>query len=189
MTWDEWIDVVKLMRANWPHAELPEISIRKWHGDLEDLPADQVLAGMETLYRDGRQFPPTGGEIRSRVLELADQNAADWSAGYALAAELRPDLSWLTYPDKTMAWLVAQDPIAAETVRRYGVEAWGMRPAADEPIHRAQFRQLYEASADVVSRRRRYAGIGAAGLPQLEPSDQPRRIGVAIAAMIEGARP
>jgi len=71
-----------------------------------------------------------------------------------------------------MAWLKAEDPIAAETVRRLGVQGWAERLIADETAWRANFRDIYREVAASRDRSRRYEG-----LPRGERDGLPRRIG------------
>jgi len=174
----EWAGVVAVLTANWPHQLPPEMALAKWRSDVDDLPARDVLAAVEAIYRDGEKFPPNGAQIRQKAVELADQVPGDWSRGYRLATQLpgrTPDgrsLTWLYRASESMAWLKAEDPIAAETVRRLGVQGWAERLIADETAWRANFRDIYREVAASRDRSRRYEG-----LPRGERDGLPRRIG------------
>jgi Loader and inhibitor of phage G40P len=167
VTRSEWTDIVAGMRGAWPHAAIPDVAIAKWYDDLRDLDAEVVAAAVEAHYRDGRDFPPNGGQIRLKAGELAaGERAGDWSRGYELAhlwdAPKGAD-SWNYHGAAALEWLRQQDPIAAEVVKRIGVVEWGERLASEAPIWRAQFRDIYRDIAERADRERRYAGLPRGG--------------------------
>jgi hypothetical protein len=161
----EWIEAVKAIKANWPHGEVPPESLAKWYEDLKDLGTDQVRAAVEAIYRDGREFPPNGAQIRNKATELAEPISIEWSRGYRLATQLPGrtedgrSLTWLYRASETMAWLQGEDPVAAETVSRLGVQVWAERLIADEGMWRANFRDIYREVAASSARERRYEGL------------------------------
>lgn len=75
---EEWVDVVLRINANWPHQTVPDESLAKWYDDLRELEARDVIAAVEALYRDGREFPPNGGIVRRKAIQLA-ADAPEWS--------------------------------------------------------------------------------------------------------------
>lgn len=80
MTKEEFFDqVARRLNAGWPHSRLPNASLAMTFDTLRDLPADQVVAAIEALHREGREFAPTGGMIRLKLVELAT-DAPDWPA-------------------------------------------------------------------------------------------------------------
>jgi hypothetical protein len=167
MTDQEWGGVVAVLTANWPHSLPPEMALRKWRSDVDDLDGQSVLAAVEALYRDGREFPPNGAQIRNKVRELEEGEPADWSAGYHLATHLsgapREAKFWLhgdgSPNHAALEWLTEQDSIAAMTVKRLGLHAWGERLIADEGMWRANFRDIYRDIAASADRERRYEGL------------------------------
>jgi hypothetical protein len=168
----EWIEAVALMRLNWPHSRIDDAVIAKWFSDLEHLPGEQVKVAIEALYSDGREFPPNGAQILAKIIELGRE---DMSAGEAwrLAhkAALKAD------PDHAEAWLKEQNAAAAEAVRQISGPYLSYMKA-DEPIVRAQFRDIYNNIIRAQKRDDAYAGLPSAGLRSLER--KPHRIGEAL---------
>lgn len=175
----EWIEAVALMRLNWPQSRIDDAVIAKWYSDLEHLPGDQVKVAIEALYRDGREFPPNGAQILGKIIELGRE---DMSAGEAwrLAhkAALKADA------DEAESWLREQSPAAAEAVRQISGPYLSYMKR-DEPIVRAQFRDIYNRVIEGQRRDDRYAGLPSAGLRSLERA--PRRIGDALKAALPQA--
>lgn len=177
----EWIEAVALMRMNWPHVGIDEKVEKKWFTDLADLPGDQVKVAIEALYRDGREFPPNGAQIRGKVSELG-RDDPDHGEAWRLArrASRKAD------PREAFEWLAKQSPAAAEAVREISGFQLSYR-LDDESTIRAQFRDIYNA---IVKRNRRedtYAGLPSAGLRQLERG--PRKLGNALAGALPKGRP
>ncbi len=71
LAWDAWIDVVREMRARWPHAELPDETVAVWYTDVAELDAELVQVALRGWAREGRAWPPTGGQLRARAEALA----------------------------------------------------------------------------------------------------------------------
>lgn len=172
----EWLVLAIELQARWPNKQIPDESIEIWFGDLAHLPAEQVEAGIRALYRDGREWCPTGAQILAKVSELG-RDDPDHGEAWRLAkkASLKAD------PKEAAAWLRERCPAAAEAVRQLcGSQLTYMED--DEPTVRAQFRDVYR---NVCERRKRadtYAGLPSAGLPGLERlgAGEPRKIGTVI---------
>jgi hypothetical protein len=78
LTDTDWLTIEARITANWPHQLPPKVALAKWKTDLADLRREQVETAVEALYRDGREFPPNGGQIRAKVVELTI-DAPDWA--------------------------------------------------------------------------------------------------------------
>lgn len=165
----EWIEAVALMRVNWPQSQIDKPVIEKWYSDLSHLPGDQVKVAIEALYRDGREFPPNGAQILAKVIEL-DREDMSHGEAWRLAnkAALKAD------PEQAETWLKEQNPVAAEAVRQISGPYLSYMKA-DEPIVRAQFRDIYNGIISAQKRDDAYAGLPSAGLRSLERG--PKRIG------------
>lgn len=87
MTRGEWLEIAAMMAANWPHRPMPDASLAKFYADLKEFEAADVQAAVEALYRDGREFPPSGAQIRGRLLEH-DDDAPDFAAVYGWLMKL-----------------------------------------------------------------------------------------------------
>lgn len=168
MTGQEWEGVVAFLNASWPQTQLSDATVEAWYVAVQDLDQQDALTAVEALLREGREFPPNGGQIRQKTIELAAP-PADWSRGYTLA--MNNPVSYLHDGAEALDWLHARDPVAAETVRRFGVASWGMGSDMPEAT-RAQFRQIYELAAAAVR-----DGLTYAGLPEVTG---PRRLGEAV---------
>lgn len=181
LTRPEWIEVVQLIRLNWPHATVPDGSITKWYADLEHLPAEQVRVAVETLYRDGREYPPNSGHILAKLADL-DHDAVGYGEGWALAKRAA-----LKAPKASAEWLAERDPIAAATVRQLCGGPVLTFMLDDEPTVRAQFRNVYQSLESAQKRDAAYSGLPSAGLRRLERG--PRKLGDALRrALPEGAK-
>lgn len=155
---EEWIEVVKLLRAYWPQAALPDETIAVWFVDVEELEHEQVRAALHAFAREGREFPPTGGMLRKKALELARPiGAGNWSKAIDLATWEVP--SWNYHPEESLRTLQKLDPIAAETVLRFGIEEWGMRTQDGAHWWQARFRDIYQEVAREFAERRELAGL------------------------------
>lgn len=73
----EWREIAKRMIAKWPHQVPSQASLAECFDALGDLEAEPVMVAVESFYRDGERWPPTGGMLRQRVMELA-LDAPDW---------------------------------------------------------------------------------------------------------------
>lgn len=167
MTREEWNKIAAYLVAAWPHAEPTDETLDAWFDAVEDLDPQDALTAARAIQRDGREFPPTGGMIRQKAIELATP-AADWSRGYELA--MTNPCSYAYNAAEALDWLQARDPVAARAVSRYGVASWAM--GSDMPeASRAQFRQIYELAA-----REARDGLAYAGLPAVE-GPEPRKLG------------
>lgn len=173
MTRAEWMETLALMRVNWPHVAAPDDPVaEKWFRDLAHLPGERVQVAVEALYRDGREFPPNGAQILSKVNELTRD---DLSVGEAWRLAHRA--ARIADPEKAQRWLEEQCPAAAEAVRQISGPYLSYMKA-DEPTVRAQFRDIYR---NVIAAQRRddlYAGLPSAGLRGLERGS--RKLGSAL---------
>lgn len=73
----EWREIAKRIIAKWPHQVPSQASLAESFDALGDLEAEPVMVAVESFYRDGERWPPTGGMLRQRVMELA-LDAPDW---------------------------------------------------------------------------------------------------------------
>lgn len=164
MNRSEWLKVVAVLQARWPHQAIPAKSAELWFTDLEEFPAAQVDAAATALYRDGREFPPNGAMIRNKLIELQSPER-DWSKAYSLTLEAAQKHGGAEYGG--LSWLREQDVVAAETAMRYGWRDFCYSDAPDG-TRRAQFRDIFNEVQGSADRHDRYRGISAAGLDALD---------------------
>jgi hypothetical protein len=114
--WAEWTAIAAEIVARWPEATFPKVTVTVYGHDLKDLEAAHVRASVVAHDRAGERFPPTAGQIRQMVIELARDdpewadvfrelrrlNAAGWGGPYHQLSERRwasklealPDAVW-----------------------------------------------------------------------------------------------
>lgn len=142
MNGHDWDKVVVLITANWPHQLPPDEALAKWGQDLNGEEVEDVLIAVETLYRDGREFPPNGAQILRRVGELR-RNDPDPGEAWDIAMHQRPhDLVYER--TEAMDWLEERSPAVAEALRRFGIDEFVHVTHDTVGTARAQFRRIYE---------------------------------------------
>lgn len=172
MTKAEWYTLATELQARWPNREIPEESVEIWFDDLAEFSQGQVRAAILTLYRDGREWCPTGAQIRARISELS-RDEINHGEAWRLAkkAAIKGDAQ------AAFEWLREQSPAAAEAVKQMcGLQLTYLHE--NESTVRAQFRDIFNS---VIATRKRddvYAGLPSAGLRGLERG--PRQIGAAL---------
>lgn len=167
----EWDVIVAVnLMANWPHQLPPDEALAKWGADLAGEGAEEVLVAVETLYRDGREFPPNGAQIAAKIAELR-RGDPDPGEAWDIAKNRRP-FSLIHQRDEAMTWIEERSPAVAEAVRRFGIDELAEVTAADVGMARAQFRRTYEG---VVEDRRRADVRGSidAGMRRLKGLSKP----------------
>lgn len=191
MTASEWIEIAAAIRDRWPAAALPEGTIRQWGADLEDLPGAQVAAALDALYRDGREFPPNGGQIRAKVIEL-DVAAPEFAE---VVVALRRVLEVPTFGATRVGGTDDEPEFAPVNLRQAALEAehpligafvdavgWdqihGLEGGSDE----ARLRAKWQAFVDRSTRDARLRGIPASGLRGLERTNDHGLVGIGAAA-------
>jgi hypothetical protein len=200
----EWLKIVGAIADRWPHASLPESTVTQWGRDLADLPGVQVAAGLESLYRDGREFPPNAGQIRQRVAELAVA-APDWHEAHEALHRIARLEEWTigdSHEEERDGVPVVivdsevrprDDALAAAhpLVRAFyeAIGQAGVLAGTDGGNDEARLRQKWEAFVKRATRREAYRGIPAGGLRELEAIEaEPRQLGEAVKQITEGRR-
>jgi hypothetical protein len=169
----EWYSVVERLAENWPHQLQPDSSLEKFRKDLGDFPVDQVLAAVETLYRDGREFPPNSGQIRARIADLHFDAPPFYEALRVLRRALTRGSDYIVeddsekgwrYEDRRITYLEEHAPLLLAFVRSIGIDRIELTDGGDE----ARLRNKYD---DFIRRAREhliYGGLAPAGLRKLE---------------------
>lgn len=169
MTRSEWFRQVAILQARWPHKPIPEQTAEIWFHDLADIPVEQVEAAILALYREGREWPPNGAQVRAKVAELG-QDRRDHGAAYELVLRAARTKGFAAGLD----WLREQDRLVALAAERFPWREFCLEPLEDG-TRRAQFRDIYKLAAAEDARDAAYAGLPAAGLRGLER--RPRSMG------------
>lgn len=169
----EWAQVCQRVAAWWPHRQWPDTSIAAYYDDLKDADAGHVLAAVQTVYRDGREWPPTGAQILQQLARL-ELDAPGFGKAWRLILR---SVSKFGLVDETLAleWLEAQHPLTARLAREIGFREICMSEGGDTTFQ-AQCRGKWEALVLRGERDRTWAGIEGRGLPALRRVDDRRRL-------------
>lgn len=170
MTREEWIDAVKWISANWPHAEIPNATLAVWWEDVEDLDGEAVRAALRTM--SDRKFPPSGGEVRVAVVELS-RDDPDHGEAWRLVQRAQVKGLHREHGHAGLEWLEEEAPLVAEAVRRFGPDSLSIYSLSDESTVRAQFRDVYNAVVRDAQRGERLQGLPTGGLRRLERGPRP----------------
>lgn len=172
----EWLRIVEEIRARWPHAELPKATIEAWFSAVADLPADQVAAAVEVYYRDGREFPPHGGQLRQKAAELS-ADAPQWGEVWRALrkAQMKAPALPAVDPDLRGDHLRERGLVAvAEFIESIG---WPEPDEWTEDNLESRLRRKWEEWLSDRKAGATYAGIPSAGLARLERGAGPRKLG------------
>lgn len=193
MNASEWVEISAAIRDRWPSATLPEGTIRQWGADLEDLPGEQVAAALEALYRDGREFPPNGGQIRAKAIELA----LEPPEFAEVVVALRRVLGVPTFGAKRVGGTDDEPEFAPVNLRQAALNAehdligafveavgWQQIHGLDGGQDEARLRVKWQAFLDRSTREARLRGIPAGGVRELgRPAARNRELtGIGTAA-------
>ena len=159
MTRAEWNTLAAQIVLYWPQRRIEDGTLAGWYRDVEDIPFDVAEAALRALARDGREWPPTGGQIRAKAVELA-RSDPDHGRAWELVRESVRRFGSYAQAD-ALEWLADHSPAVARAVTRFGYRELCSYDLADENTVRAQFRETYKALAAERDRDSRYAGIGA----------------------------
>lgn len=157
MTRLEWAEICQRVAAWWPHQQWPDASAAAYFDDLNHLPAAQVLAGVQTLYLDGREFPPNGAQILAQVADL-DRNAPSFGEAWRLMLECSARHSFVYEPEAAASWLDAQHPLIGRWAREIGLRDLGMAEDGDTTFQ-AQCRRKWDVMVRRDRREATWSGV------------------------------
>lgn len=70
MTKDQWIELVEWVDERWASRTWTDDQARAYFTDLKGMDASDVWDGIMRLYAEGREYPPTGSVLMSRVRDI-----------------------------------------------------------------------------------------------------------------------
>jgi hypothetical protein len=167
--------------ANWPRHPLPDMSAAKFYDDLKHLDAQTVTAAVESLFRSGREFPPTSAHILAEIAEQTVQAPPFREAWELLLQAIRRCGS--NQPELVVQWLAARNPAVADWAGRCDIRLIGLSDEGDTTMY-AQARQHYE---NVVRHQQR--ALTHAGLPPATVHQGLRPAGSAVAELTAALTP
>lgn len=174
----ETIEALAAMSVLWPSMRLPDddatvdvivaMAQRQW----SDLESAAVLAAIEVLSAEGREFAPTVGQVSRRARELVELASGARPPDVDEAwGEVRRQIAhrgaWATFTEEPLEW---SHPIVGEVVERMGWLA--LCGSTNEVADRAHFARMYEAArergvTDAVARR----ALARISMPELRSLD------------------
>jgi len=168
----EWWQCATEIQARWPNREIPRESIAIWFDDLREFEVERVKAAIRSLYRDEREWPPNGAQIRGRIGELGSDDPDEGEAWRLVKSALMKHgvYDWPAF----YSALERRSPALAVAARRYGFEPDGYL-TEQEGIVRAQFRDIYRGVRSERAERDATEGLPTAGLTRLERFDDERK--------------
>jgi hypothetical protein len=179
MTRPEWNRVVELLTRNWPHQLQPDAALEKYRTDLDGFPVEQVLAAIETWYRDGREWPPTGGQVLGRLADLTVDAPPFYAALRLIRETSRIRGRAMEDASQRQGFRIVDGPyevlerdspfVCAFVAALGGFSRAEVRDGFDE----ARLRGKYEDCLEEARRSLVYGGIEGAGLPGLERKQAP----------------
>jgi hypothetical protein len=116
MSPEEFIPIAADMQARWWAFKIPATALDQYVRDLCDLDVDKVRAAVVSLGAEGRERPPTSGQIRRRVAEM-ELDAPSWDEArtallrWRRAAAGRVDSEWACPAERCdgSAWVAVDD--------------------------------------------------------------------------------
>lgn len=141
----EWVEVTRRVNGWWPHAQWPEATMALYFHDLKHLDRDMVIAAAQAIYRDGRDFPPSGAQILAEVA-AGEVSAPDFDHAWREinAAVQRIGGATTDRAIRTVDHLATIHPLIAELACQVGVRDIAMSAPGDTTL-RAQARRIYDA--------------------------------------------
>lgn len=76
MTRDEWIEIVQVEQALWPHASFPPEVVSVQYEFVKDVPHDVGLAALKSMA--ARDYPPNSAQIALAASELVGTDTPDF---------------------------------------------------------------------------------------------------------------
>jgi len=171
---EDWAVVVGCLAGFWPHQLVPEESLILWRQTLDDLVGEQVKAGIESLYRTGREYPPNGAQIRLEVLRLS-MDAPEWSEVWSTICNGIGRFS-MERQVEMRAEMEALSPLCVVLFDRID---WREFRFSEDPmtVKEAQVRGKWEGLVADQTRQGALQGLPSAGLAELERvNTAPRRL-------------
>lgn len=151
MTKGEFSRCIELVRRNWPHSAKVWTAedFEAWEALLLDLDVRQVIAAIQALATDGREFAPPPGLIRRRAIELvapipdADQAWLEVRKQIQIVGSLRGQVRFM-FGEEWPIECEWSDPLIGEVADAMGWDA--LCQSENEMADRAHFIKMFHAA-------------------------------------------
>lgn len=191
----EFSQFAAVIQARWWAFPLPPQALDQYLADIADLRLDAAMVALDAFSMDGRERPPTSGQLRRKVVEL-QVDAPDWGTAWRYLLRCAKATGSIYSSDRYKVCRRVIEGEAPDEVRRF-VEHVGYlevyRTWSEDGSHaEPRMRQKWEAYiAD------RLAGRSLASLPPVEGlkridrarRSEPTPIAGAITAIAETVGP
>jgi len=158
----QWAAVAAKMQRRWWSIEIPPQALKQYLDDLADLPAEQVDSAVGAFAREGREFAPTAGMLRQKVVEL-DTAIPSWDEAWTeIMDAFRQGYSTYAIPSADH-W---SSPLIADFVRGIGWRSICIE--GNDTTFIAQARERWKTRAGRAERDATLVGLPSAGLRVLE---------------------
>jgi hypothetical protein len=148
-------EVILEVNRRWPRMPVEEDCLSAWRDDLLELEFNLTMAAVRDFAREGREFPPSSGQLHQRVMQLRDGPQVDFDqADRVVLGEIRNSGSYRRPQDIT--W-------PNDLIREYALSLdWlaECRADAGDPTFAAQRRRRFADVVERHARRKRYATLG-----------------------------
>jgi len=173
VTPSELVELLGAVNRRWPHHPVPTASYPVWAEDLRELDFGLAAGAIREMARDGRDFPPTSGQVYARLVEVADTTPG-WTVAWAEITRRATTPREPTHYDPAIGdWAYPppepwSDPLVQAVAERIGLSRIAQRRTDDRGIERAA-REAYE---ELTAERRRELranplAVAAATTPRL----------------------
>lgn len=185
----EWVEVVRRVNGWWPHAQWPEATMALYFDDLKHLERGVVLEAVTAVYRDGREFPPSGAQILAEAAK-GEVGAPDFDHAWREVTNAVQTIGGAT-PDRARRCadhLHEIHPLVAELACQVGIQDIAMSKPGDTTL-RAQARRIYESIGERAQRQHTHHDLATAKRRGgLDGPRNPRGIGSAVIGVLEAVR-
>lgn len=174
MTPAEFARLCSRVAGWWPRAPWPKDTAALYFDDVRDLEAQMVETAVTAVYRSGSNWPPTGAQIRAKVVELqADVPGFGlvWDRLHKAAGMFGARRS-----EEAVAWLADWHPLAGEFARTLTFREFCQ--TTEQEVFHGQARRSWDQLVRRHDRDSTLVGLPAGGLKAVErANDGPRQIG------------
>ena len=99
MTKDEWLEMVEWVDDRWASRSWDQDQARAYWKDLKHMDAADVWDALAHLYKEGREYPPTGSVLTARAIDIQITRLRA-AAPRAIPVNLGGDGGWAEWRDR-----------------------------------------------------------------------------------------
>jgi len=142
VTETQWLRAVARINRIWPHQPVQPDTVAEWFRLVCTLSAEEVDTAITVLELEGKQFPPSGGEIARKVLELRLDEGTTWAEVWS---EILRRLSTHGHQNWDEIPWSSHAKVFMQHVGREAFRQLGMSEESELSVSEAQWRGKWEA--------------------------------------------